>query len=74
MYNVVPRNSLTVYKSFIQPHLDYGAIILDQPENEIFYKKIESAQYNAAIAITGAIQGISREKLCKELGLKTLKV
>ena len=35
LYNVLPRNFLiTIYKSFIRPHLDYGAIILDQPENE----------------------------------------
>ena len=74
MYNVLPRNSLiTIYKSFIRPHLDYGAIIFDQPENESFCKKIESVQYNAALAITGAIQGTSREKLYKELGLETLK-
>ena len=42
-YNVIPRSSLiTIYKFFIQPHLNYLAIIFDQPENEIFYKKIES--------------------------------
>ena len=74
LYNVLPRNSLiTIYKSFIRPHLDYGAIIFDQPENESLTKKIESVQYNAALAITGAIQGTSREKLYKELGLETLK-
>ena len=53
--------------------VDYGAIIFDQPENKSFCKKIESVQYNAALAITGAIQGTSREKLYKELGLETLK-
>ena len=74
LYNVLPRNSLiTIYKSLIRPHLDYGAIIFDQPENQSFCKKIESVQYNAALAITGAIQGTSREKLYKELGLETLK-
>ena len=74
LYNVLPRNSLiTIYKPFIQPHLDYGAIIFDQLENESFCKKIESVQYNAALAITGAIQGTSREKLYKELVLETLK-
>ena len=73
-YNVSPRNSLiTIYKSFIRPHLDYGAIICDQPENKSFCKKVESVQYNTALAITGAIQGTSRENLYKELGLKTLK-
>ena len=73
-YNVSPRNSLiTIYKSFIRPHLDYGAIICDQPENKSFCKKVESVQYNTALAITGAIQGTSRENVYKELGLKTLK-
>ena len=67
LYNVLPRNSLiTIYKSFMRPHLDYGAIISDQPENEIFCKKNEFIQYNAALTITGAIQGTSREKLYKE--------
>ena len=61
-----------IYKFFIQPHLDYGAIIFYQPENE-FLQKIESVQYNAGLAITGAIQGASREKGYKELSLKTLK-
>ena len=37
LYNVLPRNSLiAIYKSFIRPHTDYGAIIFDQPENESF--------------------------------------
>ena len=65
--NVLPRNSLiTIYKSFIRPHLDYGAIIFNQQENESFCKKKkESVQYNAALAVTGAIQGTSREKLYK---------
>ena len=36
-------------------------------------QKIESFQYKAALAITGAIQGTSQEKLLQELGLETLK-
>ena len=40
--------------------MDYGGIIYDQPQNESFCEKIESVQYKAALAITGAIQGISR--------------
>ena len=56
---------ITIYKSFIRPHLDYGAIIFDQPENECFCKKFESVPYNAALGITGAVQGTSREKLYK---------
>ena len=30
-----PRHALiTIYKSFVRPHLDYGDIIYDQPNNE----------------------------------------
>ena len=36
----------------------------------IFQKKIESVHYNAAVAITGAIKGSSRENLYQELGLE----
>ena len=75
LHNVLPRNSLiTIYKSFIRLDLDYGAIIFNRPKNESFCKKkIESVQYNAALAIAGTIQGTPREKMYKELGLKTLK-
>ena len=37
-----------------------------------FQQKIESIQYNAALAITSAISDSSREKLYQELGLETL--
>ena len=69
----VPRKSLvTIYKSFIRSHLDYADIIYDQPNNNTFCTKIESIQYNAALAITGAIRGSSKEKLYQELGLEYL--
>ena len=34
---------------------------------------MESIQYNAALAITGAIRGTSGEKLYQELGLESLR-
>ena len=34
---------------------------------------MESIQYNAVLAITGAARGTSREKLCQELGLQSLR-
>ena len=34
---------------------------------------IKSVQYNAALAITGAIRGSSREKLYQELGFESLR-
>ena len=45
----------------------------DQPQNESLCEKIESVQYKAALAITGAIQGTSREKMYQELRLESLK-
>ena len=54
---------LTFYKSFIRPNLDYGDVAYDQPSNDAFSNKLQTVQYNAALAITGAIKVISREKL-----------
>ena len=71
---LLPRSSLlTIYKSFVRPHLDYGDVIYDQPNISRLSDKIESVQYNAALAITGAIRGTSKEKLYQELGLESLK-
>ena len=70
----LPRQSLvTVHKAFIRPHLDCGDIIYDQTCNESFHQKMESTQYNSALAITTAIRGTSREKLHQELRLETLR-
>ena len=71
--NILPRSALlTFYRPFIRPHLEYGDVIYDQPENESFSSKIESLQYNAYLPITGAIRGTSQEKRYQELGLETL--
>ena len=48
-------------------------MIYDQIFNMSFQQKIETVQYNAALAITGAIIGSSKEKLYQELGLETLQ-
>ena len=72
--HVLPRQSLlTIYKSFIRPHLDYGDIIYDQPNNESFCNLIENVQYNAALAITVAIKGTSQLKIYNEYGIESLK-
>ena len=49
-------------------------MIYDHTFNESFHQMNESIQYNAAIAITGAIRGTSSEKLYQELGLESLKI
>ena len=68
---ILPRKSLvTIYKVFFRPLIDYGYIIYDQSQNECFCEKLESVQYKARLAITGAIQGTSLEKTHQELGLQ----
>ena len=69
---ILPRPPLKIYKSIIRSHLDYGDIIYDQAYNASFFQKIESIQFNAALAITGGIRGRSREKLYHELGFQSL--
>ena len=56
--NILPR-----FPALLRPHLDYGNVIYDQPENESFPSKIESLQYNVSLAIAGAIRGTFQEKL-----------
>ena len=69
----IPRHALvSLYKSFIRSILEYGDVIYDQPSNASFSDKIESIQYNAALAVTGTIRGTSKDKLYKELGFEYL--
>ena len=56
---------LIIYKSFIRPHLEYGDIVYDQQNNSSLSEKIESLQYNAALAITSAIKGSSKKNCIK---------
>ena len=64
LQNILPRGSLlTIFKSFVRPHLDYGDVIYHQSYNNTFHQKMESVQYNAPLAIKGAIRGSSRKKL-----------
>ena len=75
LHNILPRSALlTIYKSFIRPHLDYGDIIYDQAYNASFNQKLELLQYNACLAITEAIRGISRGKLYEELSLESIQL
>ena len=74
LQNLLPRSALiTIYKAFVRPHLDYGDILYDQAFNLSFQQKLESIQYTACLAITGAIRGTSREKIYQELGLESLQ-
>ena len=63
---------MTLYKSFVQPHLEYGDIIYDQPFNNSFQNKTESIQYSAWFGITGTISEMSKKQIYEELGLESL--
>ena len=39
-----------------------------------FHQNLESIQYNACLAITGAIRDTSKEKLYQEIGLESLQL
>ena len=70
----MPRKSLvTIYQAFLRPLIGSGDIIYDQLQNDSFSEKLQSIQYEAALAITGAIQGTSCDKIYQELGPESLK-
>ena len=74
LQSIIPRAALlTIYKSFLRPHLDYGGVIYDCTCNKSFQNNSELVQYNAALAITGAIRGSSIENLYQKLDLELLK-
>ena len=79
----LPRSSLCeIYKLHIRPHLDYGDVLYHIPTKVYEFRstntlpsimeKIESVQYSAALAVTGAWKGTSRERLYEELGWESL--
>ena len=69
----LPQHSLiTIYKSFVRPHLEYDDTFYDQPSKESLNQKIEGIQYTAALVIIGAIKGTYQSRLYSELGLKSL--
>ena len=43
------KSLVTIYKSFIRPHLDYGDVFYDRDSIELFHQSLESLQYNASI-------------------------
>ena len=74
LQNRLPRQGLlTIYKSFVRPHLYYRDVIYDQPNNESFCLKLESHQEGVALAIAGAITETSPTEIYKELGIDSLK-
>ena len=64
-----------IYTFYVRPHLYYDNIIYDKygPELKLgFTKKLQSIQYSAALAVTGAWRGTNTDGLCKEVGWEIL--
>ena len=83
--NHLPRNTLNdLYKLYVRPHLHYGDVIYHDAPNLCEFsgnttlsnqmEKLESVQYSAALAVSGAWRGTCREKLYAELGLESLSL
>ena len=72
-HSISRKSLLSIYKTFLRPHLDYCDVIYDKPYNEKFADTVELFQYNVALAITGAVKGTSKENLYNKLGLEYLK-
>ena len=78
-----PRHTLNeIYKLYVRPHLDYSDVIYHIPHKTCDFshsfklsnqmEKLEAVQYYAALAVTGAWKGTSREKIYEELGWESL--
>ena len=52
-----------IFKTFVQPNLDYEDVPYNQAFNSAFQSKLESIQYKACLATTRAIRGTSRETI-----------
>ena len=81
----LPRHTLNeMFKLYVRPHLDYGDVVYHIPHNICEFsnsviltnqmEKLESVQYSAALAVTGAWKGTSREKLYNKLGWESLNL
>ena len=57
----------------MRPHVDYGDAVFGQAFNNSFHQRLESIQYNAALAITGTIRRTSKEKLYREFCFEVLQ-
>ena len=72
----VSRNFLgQMYILYLRLHLDYGDIIYHKFDPELtleFTKKLETVQYSAALAVSGAWRGTNKCELYEELGWEYL--
>ena len=69
MSRYVTRDILDqIYKLYVGPHLDYGDVLYHQYDPNL----LESVQYSAALAVTGAWRGTNTDKIYEESGWESL--
>ena len=70
----LPKPVLIIINEVLaRPHLLSGNVMYDEDYNETFHQKL-SVQYNACLALSGAIRGLSRQKPFQELSLQSLQI
>ena len=76
MSRYVTRNVLDqMYKLYVRSHLDYGDILFHQYDPNFSLSLtivLESVQYSAALAVTGAWRATNTDKIYEELGWESL--
>ena len=76
MSKYLQRNVLDqLYKLYVRPHLDYCDVIYHKHDPTLklqFTKTLESVQYSAALAVSGAWKGTNMYRLYEELGWEPL--
>ena len=85
LYRYMPRKTLEeIYKLYVRPHLDYGDVIYHMPDTESLdfsctndnihplMARVESVQYKAALVVSGAWKGTSKDRLYQDLGWESL--
>ena len=60
-----------MYKLYVRPNLDYGDVVYHN-QNSSLMSKLESTQYAAALAVSGAWRGTNTDKLFEEFGWESL--
>ena len=80
MSRYVTRDVLDqIYKLYVRPHFgdfgDYGDVLYHQYDPNFSLSLttvLESVQYSAALAVTGAWRGTNTDKIYEELGWESL--
>ena len=69
---LLPSSLISIYETFVRPHLYYGGNFYDQDFNYFFHQILEIKWFKTCIAVAESIKGNSSDKLYQKLGLESL--